>query len=95
MEETDNKKSAFYEIGPADKPYARVMVPEKRSGLEDRRKIPTFIADDRRSGIANRRKRKKRKESAYISEVLCSGKKNPISQIENWGFILEGSPTHL
>ena len=61
MEEADNNKHAFYEIGPADKPYAKVMVPERRSGLEERRKIPTFIADDRRSGIADRRMRKKRK----------------------------------
>ena len=28
---------------------------ERRSGLADRRKIPTFIANDRRSGIVDRR----------------------------------------
>jgi hypothetical protein len=30
---------------------------EKRSGLKDRRKIHTFIANDRRSGIADRRQK--------------------------------------
>ena len=29
---------------------------ETRSGLKDRRKLYTFIMDDRRSGIADRRK---------------------------------------
>lgn len=32
---------------------------ERRSGLEDRRKVNTFIADDRRSGIADRRRKEK------------------------------------
>ena len=32
---------------------------ERRSGLADRRKIPTFIATDRRSGIVDRRQKVK------------------------------------
>ena len=31
--------------------------PERRKTTEDRRKLHTYIADDRRSGIADRRKR--------------------------------------
>ena len=30
---------------------------ERRSGVADRRKIPTFIANDRRSGIVDRRQK--------------------------------------
>jgi hypothetical protein len=30
---------------------------ERRSGRKDRRKLYTFIADDRRSGIADRRRK--------------------------------------
>jgi hypothetical protein len=30
---------------------------EKRSGLKDRRKVHTYLADDRRCGIADRRKK--------------------------------------
>ena len=30
---------------------------ERRSGLKDRRKIHTYLADDRRCGIADRRKK--------------------------------------
>ena len=29
---------------------------ERRSGLKDRRKVHTYLADDRRCGIADRRK---------------------------------------
>jgi len=32
---------------------------EKRSSLKDRRKAHTFLADDRRCGIADRRKKQK------------------------------------
>lgn len=32
---------------------------ERRSGQADRRKIPTFIANDRRSGIVDRRQKDK------------------------------------
>ena len=33
---------------------------ERRSGLADRRKIPTFIANDRRNGVVDRRHKAKR-----------------------------------
>ena len=58
-DQIDNHISIIKIIGPANNPYAKVYIPEKRLNKEDRRKIPTYIADDRRSGIADRRKRKK------------------------------------
>jgi hypothetical protein len=39
-----------------NKPKGTAFV-ERRSGLPDRRKIHTFIANDRRSGIVNRRQK--------------------------------------
>ena len=33
MKKTENNRQAFYEIRPADKPYAKIIIPEKRSGL--------------------------------------------------------------
>lgn len=59
MKKNENKKQATYEIGPAGQAYAKITIPEKRSGPRDRRKLHTYIADDRRSGIADRRKKKK------------------------------------
>ena len=40
----------------ANKPSGTDFV-ERRSGLADRRKIPTFIANDRRTGIVDRRQK--------------------------------------
>ena len=42
-----------------NKPPSDTASVERRSDLADRRKIPTFIANDRRSGIADRRQNDK------------------------------------
>jgi len=57
MERTDEKKKVVIERGPSSKPYAKIILPEKRNRSEDRRNLNTYIADDRRSGIEDRRKR--------------------------------------
>jgi len=41
-----------------NKPSGAAFV-ERRSSLSDRRKIPTFISNDRRSGIVDRRQKDK------------------------------------
>jgi len=41
----------------ADKTSRENSFAERRYGLKDRRKVHTFLADDRRSGIADRRKK--------------------------------------
>jgi hypothetical protein len=41
---------------------------ERRSGLKDRRKVPTFIFNDRRCGISERRKRARFKTYKTLSE---------------------------
>jgi len=56
MEHTEEKRQVVIERGPPSEPYAKIILPEKRRASQDRRKIKTFIADDRRSGIADRRK---------------------------------------
>ena len=40
------------------KDLTNVSFSEKRSGPKDRRNLHTFIMDDRRSGIADRRRKK-------------------------------------
>ena len=37
---------------------ADASFPERRSGLKDRRKLHTYLINDRRSGIADRRAKK-------------------------------------
>ena len=56
MSDLKKRKESTIKIGPSDKPYAKLIFTEKLSGINDRRKLHTYIADDRRSGIADRRK---------------------------------------
>jgi hypothetical protein len=49
-------KESTIKIGPPEKPYAKLIITERRVRQNDRRKLPTYIADDKRSGIADRRK---------------------------------------
>ena len=57
MAENIKKREIVLKVGPSERPYAKVYTIEKRKGSEDRRKLYTYIANDRRSGIADRRKR--------------------------------------
>ena len=59
MKESEKKKETVIEIIPPDRPYAKIILRERRTDQKDRRKIHTYISDDRRSGIADRRKRPK------------------------------------
>jgi hypothetical protein len=54
MKETEKRKVVI-ERGPFNNPYAKIILTEKRTGPKERRKLSTYIADDRRSGIASRR----------------------------------------
>jgi hypothetical protein len=56
MSDIKKRKESVIVIGPSDKPYAKLIFTEKRFGLNERRILHTYIADDRRSGIADRRK---------------------------------------
>ena len=55
MKEIEKAGQVEIEIGPSNHPYAKIILPEKRTGPGERRKLHTYIADDRRSGTANRR----------------------------------------
>jgi hypothetical protein len=61
MDDNQKRKNVILEIGPSDKPYAKLIVSEKRFGPTDRRNLLTYLAKDRRSGIADRRKKPKLK----------------------------------
>ena len=56
MNEFDDIKPVILHLDPTKEELARTILRERRLGSKDRRKIPTYIADDRRSGIADRRK---------------------------------------
>jgi hypothetical protein len=56
MSDTKKGEESILNIGTPNKPNAKLIFTEKRFGQKDRRKLYTYIADDRRSGIADRRK---------------------------------------
>ena len=56
MNFSKTEKKVVVIVGPSSNPYAKIFLPEKRMGLQDRRKTHTYVADDRRSGIVDRRK---------------------------------------
>ena len=55
MDIPKNVKRVVITIGPPDKPYAEILLPDKRTGEADRRISPTLVAQDQRSGLADRR----------------------------------------
>lgn len=69
MEKSRNSKQIVVEVGPPDKPYAKIIIPEKRKNLEDRRKLHTYIANDLRTGAPDRRKCQN-EDSCYLRSVI-------------------------
>jgi hypothetical protein len=56
METIAAKRKIVIESGPIGRPYAKIILQERRNSPTDRRTLHTFIAKDQRSGIADRRK---------------------------------------
>jgi hypothetical protein len=59
--EKELNKNTSENINLKDKSRRGLFFVEKRSGLKNRRKTHTLLADDRRSGIADRQKKPKLK----------------------------------
>jgi len=55
METIAAKRKIVIESGPIGRPYAKIILQERRNSPTDRRTLHTFIAKDQRSGIADRR----------------------------------------
>ena len=78
-----NAKLVTLVLQPTDESVHENLRPERRQGLQDRRKLNTYIADDRRSGIANRRRRLSISlvfDGSFYSEVVkMATSPNPIT----------------
>ena len=55
----DNIRPVLINLEPTNEELAKLPLRERRVGLKNRRKLHTYIADDRRSAINDRRKPKK------------------------------------
>jgi len=58
MDDKVGKKEVTFERGPSANPYAKITLHDRRQGSKERRKLYTFIANDRRSGVVERRKKR-------------------------------------
>jgi hypothetical protein len=58
MTQAEKKKQETIEKKPPSKPNAAKIRLEKRKMQKDRRETNTYLSDDRRSGIADRRKKR-------------------------------------
>jgi hypothetical protein len=56
MERAETKRQEISDREPSSEPNANKILLEKRQVQKDRRQLTTFLADDRRSGTADRRK---------------------------------------
>ena len=56
MENAAAKRKIVIERGPIGRPYAKIILQERRNSPTNRRTLHTFIANDQRSGIVDRRK---------------------------------------
>jgi hypothetical protein len=55
----ENIRPVLINLEPTHEELAKLLLRERRAGLKERRKLYTFIADDRRSGLTDRRISKK------------------------------------
>ena len=54
-----NIRPVIISLKPTKEELAKILFRDRRVGLKNRRKLCTYIADDRRNGVADRRKSKK------------------------------------
>jgi hypothetical protein len=59
MDKAKKSEKVVITVGPLVSPYGKIIRTERRFGVEDRRRLNTFIVDDRRAGLADRRDHKR------------------------------------
>jgi hypothetical protein len=57
MNNSKHIRPVILNLEPTDEKLAKLILQERRIRQKDRRKLHTYIAEDRRSGIADRRKK--------------------------------------
>jgi hypothetical protein len=55
MDKVKKSEKVVIAAGPPNNPYGKIIRTERRFRIEDRRRLYTYIADDRREGFADRR----------------------------------------
>jgi hypothetical protein len=55
MDKINKSEKVEITVGPPGNPFGKIIRSERRYLLKDRRRLYTYIADDRREGFADRR----------------------------------------
>ena len=55
MDKVKKSEKVVIAVGPQSSPYDKIIRTERRFWTKDRRKLYTYIADDRREGFVDRR----------------------------------------
>jgi len=98
MERTSNSEKAVIKVGSSGNPYAKIMRTERRLGIRDRRRLNTYLANDRRGGLPDRRKpivprlrrlrtEDRRQSHTYLAKDRRSGiadRRNPKRFLPTW-----------
>ena len=98
MEEISKSENVVINVGPPGNPYAKIIRTERRLGLKDRRRLHTYIADDRRGGLPNRRRpiaprlrrvrtEDRRQSHTFLANDRRSGiadSRTPKKDLPNW-----------
>ena len=85
-------------VGPPGNPYAKIIRTERRKSPMDRRRLRTYLANDRRAGLPDRRKpighrlRRLRTEDrrqmiTYVANDRRSGiadRRDPKKRVPSW-----------
>ena len=98
MDMSNNSEKVFITVGPPGNPYAKIIREERRLGINDRRRLNTYIAKDRRGGLAERRKsivprlkrlrtEDRRKSHTFLANDRRNGiadRRNPKKILPTW-----------
>jgi hypothetical protein len=98
MEQTLKSEKVVIKVGPPDNPYAKIIRRERRLGSRERRRLNTYIVNDRRGGLSDRRKpvlnrlkrvriEDRRQLHTYIAKDRRSGiadRRDPKKRVPSW-----------
>jgi hypothetical protein len=98
MENTPKLEKVEITVGPPGNPYAKIILTERRKSSADRRRLKTYIANDRRGKVSDRRKptshrlkrvrtEDRRQLHTYLANDRRSGiadRRDPKKRVPSW-----------
>ena len=89
MEQTSKSEKVVIKVGPPGNPYAKIIRSERRLGSRERRRLNTYIANDRRGGSDRRRptlhrlKRVRTEDRRHLHTFVAKDRRSGIADRRN------------